>query len=201
MPDARVSLFAAGMAECARQVLELENGEPKGGELWIGILDEYQLGITWKCLRIEPVMVLKVRIQNPWEIRILPRAVNQITEEAKIWGETETGGVLVGRISLPNRRFTVSRVLEAPPDSTRSPSSFVLGVEGLKEKVLEIHDKSGGTLSYVGTWHSHPKGGKASSIDKNSLKRIRRLRFGAPAVGLIWTPYGIHAEIDEGKLA
>jgi hypothetical protein len=201
MPDDRVSLFAAGMAERVRQLLELENGAPKNGELWIGILDDYELGITWKYLRIEPTMVLKVKIQNTWEVRSLPRAVNQITEEAKTWKDTETGGVLIGRISLPNRRFTVSRVLEAPPDSTRSPGSFILGVEGLKEKVREIHDKSGGTLNYVGTWHSHPKGGKASSIDKDSLKLIRRLRFGAPALGLIWTPYGIHAEIDEGKLA
>jgi len=201
IPDARISLFAGGIAERARQILEVENGTPQQGELWIGMLDENGLGISWKLLKMDQTTFLRVKVGNLWEVRILAEAVNLIAEEAKAWGEIETGGVLIGGISLSNRCFIISRVLEAPRDSTRSQISFVLGVEGLKKKVQEIYDKSAGTLTYVGTWHSHPKGGEASSIDKDSLDQIRRLRFGAPAVGLIWTPSGFRAGIDEGKLA
>ncbi|MFX0199035.1 MAG: ThiF family adenylyltransferase [Candidatus Hodarchaeota archaeon] len=199
--DTRISLFAAGIAERARQIIELENSKFQDGELWIGALDENELGVSWKLLKIGKTTILRVKAQNLWKVRILTQVVNQITDETKEWGDIETGGVLIGRISLSNRSFTISRVLEAPTDSTRSENSFVLGVEGLKKKVQEIYDKSAGTLNYVGTWHSHPKGGEASSIDKDSLEQIRRLRFGAPAIGLIWTPSGFRATIDEGKLA
>lgn len=96
---------------------------------------------------------------------------------------------------------TISRVIQAPPDSERSESAFILGVEGLTRKVQEILKKSGGTLNYVGTWHSHPHGGGASSIDKKTLERIKTLRFKAPFLGLIWTPSGFKAIINEGKLA
>jgi len=76
-----------------------------------------------------------------------------------------------------------------------------LGIQGLRKRVEEIGKTSGGTLSYVGTWHSHPRGGDASSIDKDSLEGIKKLRFGAPSLGLIWTPSGFKAIVDEGKLA
>jgi len=189
------------MAERARQILELENGTPQDGELWIGMVDENELGISWTLLKMDRTTILRIKVGNLWEVRILTEAVNQIAKEIEAWGEVETGGVLIGRISLSNRCFIISRVLEAPPDSKRTPNFFVLGVEGLKKKVQEIHDKSGGILNYAGTWHSHPKGGEISSIDKDSLEQIRRLRFGAPAVGLIWTSSGFRAGIDEGKLA
>jgi integrative and conjugative element protein (TIGR02256 family) len=201
MPDTRISLFASGMAERVRQMLQVQNGKLQDGELWIGMLDENELGVSWKISKPGRTTILRVKVQNHWEVRILSEAANRIAEEAKAWREIETGGVLIGGISLSNRCFIISRVLEAPPDSTRSQSSFVLGVEGLKKKVQEIYKKSVGTLTYVGTWHSHPKGGETSSIDKDSLDQIRRLRFGAPAVGLIWTPSRFYAGIDEGRLA
>ena len=199
MPDSRVSLFAAGMAERARHILE--NGAPDRGELWIGLLDCHEIGISWSQIALGQTTVLQVRAQNRWEVRILKDAADQIVQEAEDWGDIETGGVLIGRISLARRCFTISRVLEAPSDSVRSKTSFVLGIEGLKKRVREILEKSGGTLSYVGTWHSHPRGGQASSIDRGCLERIRKLRFGAPSLGLIWTPSGLKAIIDEGKLA
>jgi len=198
MPDTRVSMFAAGMAERARQILE--NGASETGELWLGLLEDTGVGVTWRRIIIGQTRVLKVRAENRWEIRILRGALDQIGQEVRTWGNMETGGVLIGRISLSRCCFTISRVLKAPPDSVRSQTSFVLGIQGLRKRVEEIRKTSGGTLSYVGTWHSHPRGGDASSIDKDSLEGIKKLRFGAPAVSLIWVPSGFNAIIDEGKL-
>ena len=115
-------------------------------------------------------------------------------------GEIETGGVLMGRISLYNRCFNIASLVEAPADSTRSRNSFILGVKGLRAKIQDINDKSGGMLAYLGTWHSHPLEGDASEIDKRMIAQLRGLPFGAPAVGLIVTPSGFHAVVDEGKL-
>jgi integrative and conjugative element protein (TIGR02256 family) len=199
MPDTRVSLYAAGIAERARQVLE--GGATQNGELWIGTLEANELQVSWRLVELDQTKVLSVKAKNKWEIRILEQASTQISKEAERYEDIETGGVLIGRISLTRRCFTISRVIEAPPDSKRSQNLFVLGTRGLKKQVKEINDKSGGFLSYVGTWHSHPKGGEPSALDKDSLERMKRLRFGAPAVSLIWMPSGLKAIIDEGKLS
>ena len=200
MPDTIVSLHSAGMAEMIRQ--KLERGLSDSGEIWIGVTENSGFGITWEHQTIEQSVILKIRTENKWEIRILKRAMDQITEDAKKWKDIETGGVLIGRISLNRRCIIVTRMLEAPPDSTRSKTSFVLGKEGLRKKVTEIYERSGRTLSYVGTWHSHPCGPKeASSTDRISFERIKQLRLGAPALYLIWTPSGIGGIIDEGKLS
>jgi integrative and conjugative element protein (TIGR02256 family) len=199
MPDTRVSLYAAGMAERARQVLEGRVSQK--GELWVGFLAEDDLQVSWRRVELGKTQVLKVKAENTWAIRILENALAQVSTEALKYGQVETGGVLIGRISLARRCITISRVLEAPPDSERSPTRFVLGTQGLLTRVKEIYVKSGNFLNYVGTWHSHPKGGGASELDKESLEQLRRLRFGAPAISLIWTPTGFSAIMDEGKLS
>ena len=143
----------------------------------------------------------RIQEKNVWEIRILDEAVKQMTKEVKKYPEIETGGVLIGRISLSRRCFTISRVIEAPSDSKRSRSLFVLGIEGLRIKVGKTQKISGGFLNYVGTWHSHPNGGGPSQLDRTSLEQMKNHRFGAPAVGVIWTSTGFHAILDEGKLS
>ncbi len=65
MPDTRISLFAGGMAERARQILELENDTLQDGELWIGMLDENALGISWKLLKMGRTTILRVRVREP----------------------------------------------------------------------------------------------------------------------------------------
>jgi integrative and conjugative element protein (TIGR02256 family) len=196
MPDTRISIFSAAVGERARQILS--NGPPNNGELWIGLLDSYGVGVQWQRIDIGRTVVIKDGSKSNWEVRLTEKAVNQINTEAIKWNNIETGGVLIGKISVTNRCITITRVCEAPQDSERSENSFILGIEGLRKNVLEIRKKSGKTLTYVGTWHSHPKGGAASSIDKNSLQKINQLRFGFPTVGLIWTPNGFTAIINEG---
>ena len=197
MPDTRISLFSAVMAERARQIIESETLDD--GELLIGLLDDNELYVEWKRIYLEKTTVINLKGENKWEIRLLGKAINQIMKEANEWDKIETGGVLIGKISIVRRCCTISRVLEAPPDSTRSENQFILGIEGLRKKVLELHVRSGNTLTYVGTWHSHPRGGESSSVDKASLQKINKLRFGFPTIGLIWTSQGFNAVVDEGN--
>lgn len=199
MPDTRISIYAAGIAERARKFLE--GSVSQSAELWIGKLEANQIQVSWTSFELSRTKILSPKAENHWKIRILDQALDQISKEAVDYGEIETGGVLIGRISLTRRCITISRVIEAPPDSRRSESLFVLGTEGLRTKVKEIHEKSGGFLNYVGTWHSHPKGGQPSELDKRSLERMKKLRFGAPAASIIWSPVGFHTIIDEGKLS
>jgi integrative and conjugative element protein (TIGR02256 family) len=201
MPDTRVSLFSSGMAQRAMQILANNDGGPSKGELWIGRLTDDELGVLWKLIEVGPTVTLRLRMETPWEIRIPQMVARVMSEDMNKWGAIETGGVLMGRLSMYNRCFNIARLVEAPPDSTRTRNSFTLGVKGLKDNILKIHDASGGMLAYLGTWHSHPLGGDASEIDKNMIAQLRGLPFEAPALGLIVTPSGFRAIVDEGKLA
>jgi hypothetical protein len=195
MPDTRVSLFAAGMAEKARQMIE---GAPDQAELWIGMLDEHKLGVKWAMENIGNTTVIR---KSGWEIRLLKDAAEQIQREAEAWGHIETGGVLIGRVSVLHRCFTISRVLEAPPDSQRSETQFVLGTQGLKERVRQVCLGSGKLLTYAGIWHSHPRGSDPSGRDKATLLEMRKHRLGAPCLSLIWTPRGFRVLVDDGRIA
>ena len=195
MPDTRVSVFASGMAERARQVLDEAT---RKAEIWVGLLDECKLGVNWKCRTVGKTIVLK---KEQWRIRLLKDAADQIDNEVKASGNIETGGVLIGCISIIHQRFTISRVLPAPPDSVRTESSFVLGIQGLREAVSDVWSRSEESLTYVGVWHSHPNGGVPSPLDIDSLLEMRKHRLGVPCLSLIWTPGGYEALVDDGKVA
>lgn len=195
MPDARVSLFAAGMAERARQVLE---EDPTHSEIWIGMLDEQKMGVSWKRIILGETVVIR---KSGWEIRLIGEVADQIQRDALSWGNIETGGALIGNVSVIHRRITISRVVEAPPGSMRSQTQFLLGTQGLKSQVMDVWSRSGGSLTYAGTWHSHPMGGDHSDRDKTTLLAMREHRLGAPCVSLIWTPRGFRALIDDGRIS
>ena len=196
MSDARVSMFATGMAEKANQILTA--GAPEEGELILGFLEPQQLGVEWHAKAMRPVTSVRSYRGQKWEIRLLNNVAELISDEATVMGDVETGGVLIGHISWSRRCLTVSRTLPAPEDSERSPNCFILGTEGLKEDVGEIQTASSGLLTYVGTWHTHPSGGKPSKIDHNTLKRLGELRLGVPSIVLIWSPDRFLALVDEG---
>lgn len=197
MPDSKISLFAASMAERARQILQGES-IPKG-EILIGHCDNSGLGVQWEKLIVSKCISIKAVNHPKWEIRIFEELANQIADEAKKWGEKETGGVLLGRISLLRHSITITRIIEAPPDSERSEGLFILGTQGLKQRLRILHKQSCEGLMYVGTWHSHPQGGKASALDSATLTTLVKLRLGFPAVFIVWTPdAGLQAIMGEG---
>ena len=111
-------------------------------------------------------------------------------------GAVETGGALVGRISFENRTITIAGLVEAPSDSVREAARFVLGTSGLVQSLRAANAASLGYLAFIGTWHSHPKGGAHSGIDRNTLRSIAEDAGGLPAVSLVWTPTGLTCAVD-----
>jgi integrative and conjugative element protein (TIGR02256 family) len=71
---------------------------------------------------------------------------------------SETGGVLLGYFDLKNDTVYVVDALPAPPDSQRGSGEFIRGVEGLEATVNEVNRRTGKVVTYVGEWHSHPRG-------------------------------------------
>lgn len=181
IPDTKISMYSAAMAERARRAYEGDLLED--GEIAIGFMSETGMSLEWEKVSLCKTYGVKLD-NNAWELRVLASAYSLIENETLRYPKVETGGVLIGRLSLTRRCAIVTRVLEAPPDSIRSSARFELGIEGLTDKITNIQKMSG--LTYLGTWHSHLHGGTPSSIDEATLKKISELRLGIPAFNLIW---------------
>ena len=174
----------------------LVDGLPKEATLCAGISDAEGLGMAWSSTSLGPTTVLDVADDGGWNIRVLHPVAQAIHAEALRWGALETGGALVGRISFEDRTITIAGLVEAPPDSVREAARFVLGTNGLVQNLRAANAASLGYLAFIGTWHSHPKGGPHSGIDRNTLRGIAEDAGGLPAVSLVWTPTGLTCAVD-----
>lgn len=191
------ALISRSSSMVAMQVQKwLSGGEPVSGQLCIGVSDASNIGSTWEVVDVGEATVLKVSDDGGWEVRVLQHVVQAINQDACAWGRLETGGALLGHLSLEARTITIAGLVAAPPDSTRSETTFTLGTEGLNQALIEGHAASLGHLMFVGTWHSHPTGGSHSGIDKDTLKKIATDARGLPAVSLVWTPEGLICAVD-----
>jgi tRNA A37 threonylcarbamoyladenosine dehydratase len=188
MSDATVSRAAALVG------LQLErwlvDDLPADARLCVGIADAAGVGMSWSSAALGPTTVLDVVDDGGWKIRVLHSVVQAIHADAIHWSPKETGGALLGRISYENRTITIAGIVGAPPDSIREHARFVLGTDGLVKGLRMAHGNSVGYLAFIGTWHSHPQGGRHSGIDWKTLRNIAEDAGGLPAVSLVWTPTG-----------
>lgn len=189
MPDSRISLSAAGIA--SKIQCYLSNDTPDEGELLLGLVENNDMGITWKKIDSGKVIIIPARGEEDWEVRLQPKVLLEMEVCSKEDIPNETGGALIGCISLINKTITVTDLIPAPEDSIKTPAYFKLGTQGLKKRVMEIERNTNGLLTYLGTWHSHPFGGVASSLDGDTKMKLLILRDYEPTVCLIWTPGGI----------
>jgi len=174
----------------------LVDGFPTEATLCTGISDAEGFGMAWTQTSLGLTTVLEISDDGRWSIRVLQPVAEAIHADALRWGDLETGGALVGRISFENRTIIIAGLVEAPPDSVREVARFVLGTNGLVQNLRAANAASLGYLAFIGTWHSHPKGGAHSGIDRNTLRKIAEDAGGLPAVSLVWTPTGLTCVVD-----
>ncbi|MYA88716.1 MAG: hypothetical protein F4X97_09750 [Boseongicola sp. SB0662_bin_57] len=87
----------------------------------------------------------------------------------------ETGGILLGVVDHSRCRIEVAMGLGAPPDSAGTPASFERGVQDTLDSIADARERTMHQLSYVGEWHSHPRGARTvpSVIDAAQLLALR----------------------------
>ena len=108
---------------------------------------------------IEPkVLEAKTLRFGDWVIRMDGWLLEKLARLRDARLPNETGGVLLGAFDTYHRACSVVDVLPSPPDSTEWPTSYIRGCEGLAAKVQEAKRLTLGQISYVGEWHSHPRG-------------------------------------------
>ncbi|MDM0008383.1 ThiF family adenylyltransferase [Variovorax sp. J22G73] len=194
MSDALISRSAAMVAMQVQKWIS--DGKPTNGQLCVGLGDTSNIGSAWQVIDVGKTLVIDVQEDGGWQVRVLAHVEQAIDEDARYWGNCETGGALLGHVSFEARTITIAGLVPAPIDSVRSEATFLLGTEGLNQTLVEAHATSLGHLMFVGTWHSHPMGGSHSGIDKDTLKKIATDARGFPAVSLVWTPQGFICAVD-----
>jgi integrative and conjugative element protein (TIGR02256 family) len=126
-----------------------------------------------------------------WQVRIAASAADEMSRLMRRHSPSETGGILVGRIAATKRTIYVTRLVPAPPDSRGTPWIFTRGTERLPETLDRVHLRTGGLLTYVGEWHTHPMGGSdLSDTDKHAVISLRSIldNVGLPTLVTIVTP-------------
>lgn len=87
----------------------------------------------------------------------------------------ETGGVLLGFFDFHHKVVCLVQALPAPPDSVERPVFFERGSDGLRSMVTAATGRTGGSVTYVGEWHSHPgTSTEASELDADVFEYLRR---------------------------
>ena len=159
---------------------------------FIGFTDRYDkddCSVNWSWVMVKPSYLPLTNRVDGYEVRVLSTAVDDMQQLSESDAPNETGGFIVGIVNRNTKVLTVIKCLKSPADSIASPTRFLLGKEGAKRHSKVIEEQSGGTLTYVGTWHSHPLGGSASAIDHNTYSKLfGRRNF--PTLCLIWKPGG-----------
>ncbi|WP_333909120.1 Mov34/MPN/PAD-1 family protein [Bradyrhizobium sp. CCBAU 11445] len=197
LADEVVSFHAAAATRRLRPYLAKDGPSLKEGAIYRSFLDED--GESRASTRMfAPTVVLGAA--DGWEIRIAAPAAEKMLELMGQHSPSETGGILVGRIAATKKTIYVSRLVPAPPDSRGTPYVFTRGTEQLPEALELVRRRTGGLLTYVGEWHSHPMGGSdLSDTDKHAVISLRSIldHVGLPTLVTIVTPDEIRPHLFE----
>ena len=185
--DATISLLAAGMAHRVQKCID--SGFPDTGDCGYGRTEDGE-SVRWARLDMGKTLVLPGVRDDGYQVRVLSCAKDEMDRLAESAHKNETGGYLVGAIVPNTKTITVVACLPPPSDSRATPAEFILGVEGMKNVETTINEKSNCVLGVIGTWHTHPMGGRASITDWDTYDKIFEKRK-CPTLCLIWAPTGI----------
>lgn len=197
LADEVVSFHAAAVTRRLRPYLGKDGPDRSDGAIYRSFLgDDGDTRATTRTFA--PTVVLGA--DGGWQIRISAGAAETMSALLRRHSPSETGGILVGRIAAPRKTIYVTRLVPAPPDSRGTPWVFTRGIEKLPEAIEEVHRRTGGLLTYVGEWHTHPAGGSdLSDTDKGAVISLRSIldQVGLPTLVTIVTPEEIRPHLFE----
>lgn len=194
MPDALLSTLTAPMATLLARYQA--SGMPnEGGHLRFGKVSPDGLGVNWDQKVVLPFVEAEPAGSGIC-VRISGSVHDSICREVASKPGSETGGVIVGRFSEATETFHVVDLIEAPPDSRFSREEFVLGIQGLRERITQIVRRTNGTIYPLGTWHNHLVTSGPSQKDMLSALRLAPAQT-TPLLMLIHTPGGYRTLVAE----
>jgi Prokaryotic E2 family A/ThiF family/Prokaryotic homologs of the JAB domain len=197
LADEVVSFHAAAVTRRLRPYLAKDGPVRADGVVYQSFLDDD--GDSGAATRtFAPTVVLAA--DAGWQVRIAAGAAQTMQTLMLRHSPSETGGILVGRVAAPRKTIYVTRLVPAPPDSRGTPWVFTRGTEKLPEALEMVRRRTGGLLTYVGEWHTHPMGGSdLSDTDKTAVIGLRSIldHVGLPTLITIVTPDEIRPHLFE----
>jgi len=109
-----------------------------------------------------PTHTVVIAQKNGWNIRMSSHVGNLMRYHRRRRLPNETGGVLLGTMNHETHTIYIATAFSSPSDSVEWPTAYIRGMQGLREKIETFSKVTGGDLSYVGEWHSHPEGCSAT---------------------------------------
>jgi len=149
IPQGNLALYAASASMFLKKFIYQEKAS---ATIWK--LDEDKLNISRYDI---PISKSFERIINDWTIVYDVSFLNKIDALRKSKLPKETGGVLIGTYDMERKKVFLSDTI-IPTDNSEYPTFFYRGIGGLKEELGSIRKITSNMLTYVGEWHSHPKG-------------------------------------------
>ena len=94
-------------------------------------------------------------------------------DEAALRDPHETGGVLLGYWA--EDAAVVADMVGSGPGALHESNGFVPDAEYQEVEIARRYEASGRVVTYMGDWHSHPRGvGRVSRLDLRTLHTIAR---------------------------
>lgn len=90
--------------------------------------------------------------------------------QSEMHAPRETGGIIMG--VRTDKLIEVTQLVDAGPDAKRSHNRFEPDGPWQRQRVAALYQCSSRTLEYLGDWHSHPRGGRPSALDRSTAERI-----------------------------
>lgn len=173
MPDDRISLHAAAFSQIVYSQKERVNIKEQGLFYFQAINDQGIPDPYSKYEIVSPFNTYQCRQGSGWEIRLYPGLKNYMLSQCKKYKPKETGGVLIGVCNYKTKTIHVFEVLNGPPDSKRTSTSFIRGKQGLPQQIEHFKEKTGGVIGYIGEWHTHPMQLETlSGKDKQTIEKL-----------------------------
>ena len=113
-----------------------------------------------------------------YSVRVSPAAVREMQawarRSARTAGpEVETGGLVFGELNEAAGVLWVTEVEGPPPDSDAAKDHFTCGTQGMEEAANEKACRFRGSVSCVGSWHTHPiAGAQPSPVDLGAVAQL-----------------------------
>ncbi len=185
MNDIDVSLMSAAITSKISDNISQEKNMTNG-LLHIGTVEKNSLNMQWNTFEFMDTFVISRDEKFEWDIRILGNVSHKIGQLSNIDTAVENGGIIAGQICSLSNTIYVTYLLDAPEGSRRSFNYFDLSTNGLPEKFNEIHRRTNGQVTFLGTWHSHTRPIPPSLKDKKTLSQLHS-NYDLPIVMLTYT--------------
>jgi hypothetical protein len=156
--SADAAVMASSLLNSGLGILQgLSTGNPIG----FCMLAQPQLQLRSHGVTCDSPKVLRDKMEG-FNVVIQPQVMTRIQAEMQLVSvedpDFETGGILLGELSILGRTAFVDVATGPPSDSILARDQFVCGVEGVKELVQESTQATRGSVQFIGLWHSHPRG-------------------------------------------